>query len=67
MDELIRHCGREPQQRTTLYGTPDQQQVALSYQAAALTEIINTPAQRYERKERQTLVRRDDESLIVAR
>jgi FO synthase len=65
MDELIRRCGREPRQRTTLYGTPDQQQVAISYHAPALTDIVNTPAQRYERKSKQPLVRRD-ENLIIA-
>jgi hypothetical protein len=48
-----------------LYGEPDPQQVAISYHAPALTDIINTPAQRYERKSKQPLVRRD-EKLIIA-
>jgi FO synthase len=65
MDELIRRCDREPRQRTTLYEMPDARQVAISYNAAALTDIVNTPAQRYERKSKQPLVRRD-ESLIIA-
>jgi len=66
MDELIRRCDREPRQRTTLYGEPDSQQVKISYHAPALTDIINTPAQRYERKSKQPLVRRDDPQLIIA-
>jgi FO synthase len=66
MDELIRRCGREPRQRTTLYETPDPRQVELSYHAPALADIVNTPAQRYERKAKQPLVRRDDPQLIVA-
>jgi FO synthase len=66
MDELIRRCGREPRQRTTLYETPDPRQVEISYRAPELAAIVNTPAQRYERKEKQPLVRRDDPQLIIA-
>jgi FO synthase len=36
MDRLIRSAGREPAQRTTLYGSPAAAQVARSYEAAPL-------------------------------
>jgi FO synthase len=43
MDELIRHCEREPHQRTTLYGEPEAAQVEKSYDATELLSIVNTP------------------------
>ena len=39
MDALVAGIGREPRQRTTLYGHPTAGQVARSYGAAALREI----------------------------
>ncbi len=39
MDALIAGIGREPRQRTTLYGTPDPRQTAASYAAAPLAEL----------------------------
>lgn len=65
MDALIRNCGRSPSQRTTLYGAVDPAQMAASYHAAPLDDIINTPAQRYERSEKRTLVRHVD-SIVVS-
>jgi FO synthase len=65
MDALIRSCGRTPSQRTTLYGAVDPAQMAASYHAAPLDDIINTPAQRYERSEKRTLVRHVD-SIVVS-
>lgn len=42
MDKLIRDCGREPQQRTTLYGEPVLAQMTKSYGADSLAPIANT-------------------------
>jgi FO synthase len=39
MDEVIRSLGREPRQRTTLYGTPPAAQRLRSYEAQALVPI----------------------------
>jgi FO synthase len=41
MEELIRACGREPRQRTTLYGEPPAAQRARSFGAAPLAEPLN--------------------------
>src|SRR5690606_13108942 len=63
MDALIPACGRNPSRRTTLYGEPDAEQVAASYCAAELVDIVNTPAQRYERDSdapKRKLVRHTD-------
>jgi FO synthase len=43
MEELIRAAGREPRQRTTLYGAPAPEQVARSFGAAPLEEPSNPP------------------------
>jgi FO synthase len=64
MDALIRACGRTPSQRTTLYGAVDPARMAASYHAAPLADIINTPAQRYERSEKRTLVRHVDPIVV---
>ena len=39
MDTLIRAAGREPRQRTTLYGQPPAVQVAASYNARPLVAV----------------------------
>jgi FO synthase len=41
MEAAIRAIGREPRQRTTLYGTPDPKRAALSYGAPPLVEPLN--------------------------
>ena len=41
MEALIRSAGRVPRQRTTLYGTPPEQQRARSFDAAPLAEPWN--------------------------
>ncbi|MDB6061074.1 MAG: 2-phospho-L-lactate guanylyltransferase [Verrucomicrobiaceae bacterium] len=66
MDALIRNCERIPSQRTTLYGEPDAAQVVASYNADVLTDIINTPAKRYERSEKRALVRHADPIVIAS-
>jgi FO synthase len=49
MEELIREIGREPVQRTTLYGAVPDERTRTSFQAAPLAEVINTPARAYQR------------------
>jgi FO synthase len=49
MEGLIRSLGREPRQRTTLYGDAPAGRKTASFGAPALAEPINTPARRYER------------------
>ena len=49
MEALIRDMGRNPVQRTTLYGRPPEPQVQASFQAAPLAEVVNNPARKYER------------------
>jgi FO synthase len=50
MEALIRGLGRGPRQRTTLYGDAPAARRAASFAAAPLTEPVNTPARRYERR-----------------
>lgn len=72
MDALIDHCQRVPRQRTTLYDMPLSTQVAASYHAVPLADIINTPAHRYEREQTaepsisRPLIRREAPVLIVS-
>jgi FO synthase len=49
MEALIRRLGRVPVQRTTTYGRAPRERIAASFDAAPMTEAINTPARRYER------------------
>ena len=57
MDDLISSLGRTPQQRTTTYGEPPADRVAMSYGAAELSAIVLTPAPKWERGEPLELVR----------
>ncbi|MBC7778643.1 MAG: 5-amino-6-(D-ribitylamino)uracil--L-tyrosine 4-hydroxyphenyl transferase CofH, partial [Proteobacteria bacterium] len=43
MDALIRRAGREPAQRTTLYGAVDATRSACAYAAAPLAPVVATP------------------------
>ncbi len=43
MDAMIERLGRQPSQRTTLYGIPLQSQTCASYKAKPLEDINNTP------------------------
>jgi FO synthase len=49
MERVIRELGREPRQRTTLYGDAPSERRAASFSAAPLTDPVNTPARRWER------------------
>jgi len=46
MEEIIRAQGREPRQRTTTYGTPDQERISTSFAAPPLMTKTNTPLRR---------------------
>jgi len=43
MEALIRSAGRVPRQRTTIYGTPPEEQVRRSFGAEPLAEPLNPP------------------------
>jgi FO synthase len=49
MEEIIRAAGRTPFQRTTLYEAAAEERTRVSFQAAPLSEPVNTPARKYER------------------
>lgn len=66
MEQRIRAAGRQPAQRTTLYGEPPQQQREKSWCAEPLADIVNTPAKRYERGRKKTLVKREPELIARA-
>ena len=50
MEALIRNLGRTPRPRTTLYGPVPEDRVQASLNAPALSEPVNAPARRYERR-----------------
>jgi len=45
MEELIRRCGRVPQQRTTAYGEVPPERLSRSFEAPELTPPVNHPLQ----------------------
>ena len=49
MERLIRDIGREPLQRTTLYADANEERYAAAFGAETLSDVINTPARKYER------------------
>ncbi len=57
MAEMIHAAGRTPRQRTTLYADASAERIAVGLAAGELTEIINTPARKYERKRSGPLLR----------
>ena len=57
MSLMIRDAGRQPVQRNTMYGTVNPDRVEVGRNADELSEIVNTPARRYERKRKKPLVR----------
>jgi FO synthase len=50
MEELIRACGRDPRQRTTIYGAPTDIRRRQSFGAPPLADIVLTPPRRPARK-----------------
>ncbi len=57
MQELIERAGREARQRNTLYSDASEERIRTGLIAADLLDIINTPAQKYERKRKGPLLR----------
>jgi FO synthase len=57
MIAMIETVGRKPRQRTTTYGEVPPERVDAARGAATLDAIVNTPARRYERRDRRELVR----------
>ncbi|CAM9121938.1 unnamed protein product [Phaeothamnion confervicola] len=49
MEALIKGAARIPQQRSTIYGEVPRARILTSFQAAPLSEPVNTPAVKYER------------------
>jgi FO synthase len=50
MANLIRRLNRDPQQRSTAYGKVSDERIKAGQAQGELLEIINTPAEKYERK-----------------
>jgi FO synthase len=49
IEAFIAAMGREPRQRTTLYGAPPFQRIDAAFNAPQLSEIVNTPMRRKSR------------------
>lgn len=54
---MIEAAGRTPRQRTTLYADASTERVEAGLRAAELSDIVNTPAKKYERKRKGPLQR----------
>ena len=54
---MIEAAGRHPRQRTTTYDDVPPERIAAARAAPALSDIVNTPARKYERHERRSLLR----------
>lgn len=57
MTHIIKSANRVPRQRNTTYGNVSKELHRRSFNAAELSEIINTPAKKYERKREKGLVK----------
>ena len=60
MREIIRSLNRNPRQRATAYGDVSNEREKAGLNAGELTEIINTPAKKYERKRPSASLVRND-------
>ena len=54
---MIEAAGRLPRQRSTTYGEVTAERIVAGRAAGELTDIVNTPARKYERAERRELLR----------
>ena len=54
---MIEAAGRLPRQRSTAYGEVTAERIVAGRSAGELTDIVNTPARKYERAERRELLR----------
>jgi FO synthase len=60
MRQIVRSLNRNPRQRSTAYGTISQERERAGLNAGELTDIVNTPAKKYERKRpSQSLIKND--------
>ena len=66
MHHMIESAGRTARQRTTLYDDASDADVVRGSTAGILTDIINTPAKKYERKRSHKLVRNNDSVRVVS-
>jgi FO synthase len=57
MIDMILAAGRTPRQRSTVYGEVPLERIEAGLHAPALSDIVNTPARRYERSEKRELLR----------
>ena len=57
MAAMIENAGRIPRQRTTTYADASPERIATGLAAGDLTDIVNTPARKYERRRTAPLVR----------
>ena len=57
MAKMIESAHRVPRQRNTVYGDTTQERIDAGQAASELTEIVNTPAHKYERKRKGPLMR----------
>ena len=64
MRGMIESAGRTARQRSTLYDDARESDVERGSSADVLTEIINTPAKKYERQRSHELVRNDSVRVI---
>ncbi|MDC0238301.1 5-amino-6-(D-ribitylamino)uracil--L-tyrosine 4-hydroxyphenyl transferase CofH [Gammaproteobacteria bacterium] len=64
MRSMIESAGRTARQRSTLYDDARESDVERGSSADVLTEIINTPAKKYERQRSHELVRNDSVRVI---
>ncbi|MEM7003291.1 MAG: 5-amino-6-(D-ribitylamino)uracil--L-tyrosine 4-hydroxyphenyl transferase CofH, partial [Pseudomonadota bacterium] len=65
MRQIIRQLNRNPRQRSTAYGKVSQEREHAGLSAGELTEIINTPARKYERKTPAASLIRNDAIEVV--
>jgi len=65
MRDMIEAAGREPRQRTTLYGDASDERIRAGLAAEALTDIVNTPARKYERGARKRDLVRNGQIDVV--
>ena len=60
MRQIVRSLNRNPRQRATAYGAINQERERAGLNAGELTDIVNTPAKKYERKRpSQSLIKND--------
>lgn len=60
MRRIVRNLNRNPRQRSTVYGEVSREREQAGMRAGELTDIINTPAKKYERKRPSASLVRND-------